>query len=156
MTFSYYLSPNIKNRKNQIFLSFSPEAESDYSYHFKTPFYINPEDWDHVKKRPKNIYCKKFKQLNVKLNSIKIELAQLIQTKKLKNKTPSSRVISGIIKKISLGEQQKQYSKESLLYMISQYLDIKKDTLCLSTYRRYLVFLDQAQKLGAKQKVWII
>ncbi|RMZ60754.1 integrase [Chryseobacterium nematophagum] len=146
MTFSYYLSPNIKNRKNQIFLSFSPEAESDYSYHFTTPFYINTEDWDHVKKRPKNIYCKEFKQLNVKLNSIKIELVQLIQTKKLKNKAPSSRAISEIIKKISIDEQQKKYSEESLLHMTSQYLDAKKETLCLSTYRRYLVFFRLIEK----------
>ncbi|RNA62863.1 integrase [Chryseobacterium nematophagum] len=144
MILAYYLSQKSTNSKNQICISFTPKNQANQTSYFKTSFYIEQKEWDNEKQRPKNIYCKKYKEINTKLNAIKVALGELIQNKK-KDKVPSPRTISTVIKKICLNHETK-YPENSLLEMIAQYLEIKKETICLSTYRRYLVFLKLIEK----------
>ncbi|RNA61547.1 site-specific integrase [Chryseobacterium nematophagum] len=145
MLLTYSLSQKIINSKNQICLSFTPKIQSDQVFYFKTQLYIDKKEWDPEKQRPKNIYCKKFKQLNTKLNAIKVALGELIQNQKTKEKIPSSRTITTLIKQVCSNNHH-CYPENSLLNIMSQYLEIKKENICLSTYRRYLVFLKLMEK----------
>ncbi|SIR56008.1 MULTISPECIES: tyrosine-type recombinase/integrase [unclassified Chryseobacterium] len=106
--------------------------------HFKTPLSIEESDWDYEKQRPKNIYCKKYKELNYILNSIKVRISQLI-------KEGSKKKINTEIKKITSYKSQ-SYSEGSLLSMISLYIVEKQHTIQLTTYRRYMVFMRLIEK----------
>ncbi|CAA7197407.1 tyrosine-type recombinase/integrase [Chryseobacterium potabilaquae] len=141
MTFSYYLSKK-KNSKKQIVISFTHQSKIS---HLKIPLFIEPKDWDDQMQRPKNIYTKKNKELNNKLNSIKVNLAKVLSNQKQEYTIIDLKAITSVIKKIC-SEEKQYYPKESLLAIMNEYLEAKKSFISLSTYRRYLVFLRLLEK----------
>jgi len=61
-----------------IFIRFFDEFQKEHL--MKTPLKICPSMWDEEKQRPTNIYLKKFKKLNNKLDNLKIALAEYLET----------------------------------------------------------------------------
>jgi len=75
MTFEFFL-PSAGTVKNiQLRLS---DQQQKKTFSFRTFLRISEEDWDTEKQRPKNIYLKKYKKLNTKLDMIKKELAEYV------------------------------------------------------------------------------
>lgn len=73
MTFEFYL-PKSGTLKN-IHLNLT-DAHLKKTYSFKTSLRIAQEEWDKEKQRPTNIYVRKHKKLNKKLNAIRVHLAE--------------------------------------------------------------------------------
>lgn len=136
MTFTFFL-PEQGFLKN-IYIKVA-ELESGATYTLKTPLQILEKDWDNDKQRPINIYIKKYKILNVKLNNIKKNLFKFLQDKQYSGRYAKE---SGMIKKVEeiCSQQEIKQSKDSLLYYMQWYIDTKKELICHSTYKRYKVF----------------
>ncbi|MGO3708027.1 MAG: phage integrase SAM-like domain-containing protein [Mesonia hippocampi] len=136
MTFTFFL-PEQGFLKN-IYIKVA-ELESGATYTLKTPLQILEKDWDNDKQRPINIYIKKYKILNVKLNNIKKNLFKFLQDKQYSGRYAKE---SGMIKKVEeiCSQQEIKQSKDSLLYYMQWYIDTKKGLICHSTYKRYKVF----------------
>lgn len=103
---------------------------------FKTSLHIPEDDWSHERQRPKNIYLKRYKALNDKLNALKIELAKQLGNP---NKPLSQKSVSQTIGRVC--KQGIIQPTDSLVYHMQAYIDDKKDLICHSTYKRYKVFL---------------
>ena len=131
MTFEFYLPENGTLKNINLKLTNKQGTEI---FSFRTQLKISDKDWDKEKQRPKNIYLKKCKKLNAKLDKIKKELSGYI-----KNQQPTKREISKKIKKICL-EETVELSENSLLYFTQWYIDSKEELICNSTYKRYKVF----------------
>ena len=86
-----------------------------------------------------NIYLKKHKHLNAKLDKLKKELADHIRERRAEKKTLHQRALASVIKTVCSGQTQK-LSENSLLYYMKWYIDVKKELVCHSTYKRYNVF----------------
>ncbi|CAI8879380.1 phage integrase SAM-like domain-containing protein [Chryseobacterium sp. IT-36CA2] len=126
---------------SKIILTIQKKSESHHKEMvFETPFFISEGDWDYERQRPKNIYCKKYKELNFLLNEIKIEIQKLIQYYTRHHKNFPQKKFSSHIENISKSKIY-SYEKESLLYLASMYIEQKKSSIQLSTYRRYIVFI---------------
>ena len=136
MTFEYFLPRNgiIKN----IHLNLIDKKENK-TYTFRTYLQISENDWDKEKQRPKNIYLKKYKKLNVKLDLLKKELAEHIREKRLEKKQLHKRTLAREIK-VVFNSQISNLPENSFLYYMKWYIDIKKELICYSTYKRYMVF----------------
>ncbi|WP_307460616.1 site-specific integrase [Chryseobacterium sp. SORGH_AS_0447] len=105
------------------------------------PLFISGGDWDSEKQRPLNIYCKPYKKLNAVLNSLKIRISELLR----ENPHVSVKTISTVIKNIC-SEEHPVYTTGSFLSLMGEYLEQKKNAVCLSTYRRYQVFMRLMEK----------
>ena len=81
MTFEFFL-PESGTRKN-IHLKLT-DTRHNKMYTFRTHLRISTEEWDKEKQRSANIYLKKCKKLNTKLDKVKKELAEYIREKKQK------------------------------------------------------------------------
>ncbi|MXS71890.1 integrase [Flavobacteriaceae bacterium W22] len=136
MTFEYFLPRNgiIKN----IHLNLIDKKENK-TYTFRTHLRISAEDWDKNKQRPINIYLKKYKQMNTKLDRLKKELADHIQERRSQNKQFRQRKLAKEVKAVCNG-QFSDLPENTLLYYMKWYTDIKKELICHSTYKRYKVF----------------
>ena len=136
MTFEFFLPQNgiIKN----IHLNLTDKKQNK-TYTFRTHLKISEEDWDKEKQRPINIYLKKFKELNNKLDIVKKELSEYVCSKRTEKKAPHQRTMSRDIKQICSGQKNK-LSEGSLLFYMHWYIDAKKELICNSTYKRYKVF----------------
>ena len=136
MTFEFFLpeSGTLKNINLKL-----RNKQGTEIFSFRTQLKISDKDWDKEKQRPKNIYLKKCKKLNAKLDKIKKEVSGYIRNQQLKNKQPTKREISKEIKKICL-EETVELSRTSLLYFTQWYIDYKEELICNSTYKRYKVF----------------
>ena len=136
MTFTFFL-PEQGFLKN-IYIKVA-ELESGATYTLKTPLQILEKDWDNDKQRPINIYIKKYKILNVKLNNIKKNLFKFLHDKQYSGRYAKE---IGMIKKVEgiCSQQEIKQSKDSLLYYMQWYIDTKKELICHSTYKRYKVF----------------
>ncbi|WP_260211681.1 site-specific integrase [Elizabethkingia anophelis] len=112
---------------------------------FRIPLSVPIHEWDNKKQRPKNIYLKKNKTLNFKLDQIKIHIHEYIIQRCAQNKKISHRGISNEIKKIC---EQKNVAlkKDSLLFFMDQYIKNKKGLICSSTYKRYNVFFNLVKR----------
>lgn len=139
MIFFYLLSQKATNFNNYVYLI--ADIDNKVSYRIKLPLTIAPKDWDPEKQRPGNIYSKKNKELNTLLNKLKIRITENIQHKP----GISRKEIATEIKKIC-SEKTTAYPAGSFLFMMSSYIEAKKEGLCLSTYRRYVVFLRMMEK----------
>lgn len=135
MTLEFYL-PQHGTHKN-IFLSITTEKENTYTFH--TSLRIQETDWDKEKQRPCNIYLKKHKKLNTKLDCIKKEIAEYISVQHSEKKPILQRTISKKIKEICLARRT-YIPENTLLYYMQYYISIKKELICHSTYKRYKVF----------------
>ncbi|KAB1231978.1 phage integrase SAM-like domain-containing protein [Chryseobacterium viscerum] len=132
MTLQFFLSENCGTQKN-IHLVIT-ENQQNKKYNFRTNLSISEENWDKEKQRPCNIYIKKYKILNTKLDCIKKKITGYIDNKKILR-----REISCKIKNIGNGVQDPP-QENTLLYYMQWYIDSKKDLICHSTYKRYKVF----------------
>lgn len=136
MTFEFFL-PESGTQKN-IHLKLTDTLHNKM-YTFPTYLRISAEDWDKERQRPANIYLKKYKKLNTKLDKVKKELAEYIREKRAEKKLPAQRTMSREIKEICQGKKT-ELAKNSLLYYMQWYIATKKELICNSTYKRYKVF----------------
>ncbi|WP_304343963.1 phage integrase SAM-like domain-containing protein [Chryseobacterium koreense] len=136
MTFEFFL-PQSGNFKN-IHINFT-DKQLNKSFTFRTALRIPEQDWDKQKQRPDNIYLKKYKKLNNKLNSIKLSIAECVREKRKNKKIPLHRTLAREIKEICFG-QNGNLPENSLLYYLQWYIDSRKELICHSTYKRYKVF----------------
>jgi integrase len=112
---------------------------------FRIPLAISHKEWDEKKQRPSNIYLKRDKRIDAKLNEIKIRISEYMKEMEKANKTPSQRTISLKIKNIC-AEKTILYPESSLLYFVQLYIDSKKEIISSSTYKRYKVFFHLIEK----------
>lgn len=136
MTFEFYL-PESGTRKN-IHLRFTDKYLNE-TFTFRTSLRIKEEDWNRGKQRPVNIYLKKYKKLNAKLDEIKKAIAEYVREQRLIKKQIRQRTISKIIREICSGKRI-EFCDNSLLYYMRWYITAKKELICNSTYKRYKVF----------------
>ncbi len=137
MTFQFFLSKNSGLQKN-IHLRIT-DTQQNKTYNFRTHLSISEESWDKEKQRPHNIYMKKYKMLNAKLDCMKKKITGYVDRKKADNKKFLRREISCKIKKICARTEDTP-EENTLLYYMQWYIDSKKELICRSTYKRYKVF----------------
>jgi site-specific recombinase XerD len=143
MTLDFYLPKN--ELAQNIHLAITFKLDHHRKFLFKTPLKITADQWDEKKQRPFNIYLKKYKKINAKLNEIKIKLNEYIHERKNLKKKVSHRALFEKIKNIC-AETTDLHPESSLLLFIQQYIDAKKELINYSTYKRYRVFLHLIQK----------
>jgi len=136
MTFEFFLSKNGSLKNIHLNLL---DKEFNESFTFRTSLRITEENWDEKKQRPTNIYLKKYKNLNNKLDKIKLKLAELIYKNRKEQKISQQKALSKEIKEICFNEKE-SLPENSLLFFISSYIDSRKELICNSTYKRYNVF----------------
>lgn len=136
MTFEFFLPS--KEGQNYIYLRVKNSKQKSNNT-FRTPLKISPENWDEKKQRPTNIYKKKYKILNKKLDNIKIYFIENINKKDAEGKTYCHRTLAREINKICNGKEP-ELPKNSFLHYTQQYINIRKELICNSTYKRYKVF----------------
>lgn len=136
MTFKFFLSQSGTNKNIHLNLT---DKQQNKAYTFRTNLRISDDDWDKEKQRPTNIYLKKYKKLNVKLDLLKKELAEHIREKRLEKKQLHKRTLAREIK-VVFNSQISNLPENSFLYYMKWYIDIKKELICYSTYKRYMVF----------------
>ena len=112
---------------------------------FRIPLAIEHKHWDQKKQRPANIYLKKYKKINAKLDEIKIRITEYIKEMEVSKKVVSQRTLSLKIKNIC-AEKTTLYPESSLLYFMQLYIDSKKELISYSTYKRYMVFFHLIEK----------
>ncbi|CAA7196676.1 phage integrase SAM-like domain-containing protein [Chryseobacterium potabilaquae] len=137
MTFEFFL-PQKGTLKN-IHLNITDASLQDHFFSFRTSLRIEPHQWDKNKQRPVNIYLKKYKKLNTILDHIKVRVSEYIKERLQQRKTISQRGLSTEIHKICI-EKIQSYHENSLLYYMKHYIKSRKEMICQSTYKRYLVF----------------
>ncbi|MDR2230130.1 MAG: site-specific integrase [Flavobacteriaceae bacterium] len=140
MIFEFFLSQNTTLSNINLFISVK-----DFQCKFRIPLKLSKEQWNTDKQRPENIYIKKFKQINLILNLIKIEIIKYINDCNEKNKNISQKTIYGIIQK-TVKEKKAIPLENSLLFFMQQYIDERKEFICNSTYKRYMVFFNLIQR----------
>ncbi|HAY3598078.1 TPA: integrase, partial [Elizabethkingia anophelis] len=87
MTLDFTLSGNTILKNINLILN------TDYEYfNLHTSLRIPYEEWDEEKKRPKNIYLKKDKKLNNKLNFLKKEIASFIIQRQIDKKQINKKI----------------------------------------------------------------
>ena len=136
MIFEFFLSTNGKQKNILLNLN---DTTLNKTYTFRTHLRILTDDWDSERQRPINIYLKKFKKLNAKLDSLKKELADHIREGRSQKKQLHQRLLARKIKAVCSGKNP-ELSENSLLHYMKWYIDIKKELVCHSTYKRYKVF----------------
>ncbi|MGC4128500.1 MAG: tyrosine-type recombinase/integrase [Bergeyella sp.] len=136
MTFEFFLPQNGTLKNIHLTLT---DTQQKQSYTFRTSLRIPETDWDKEKQRPLNIYLKKYKRLNAKLDEIKLQLTEYITERKEERKEPMQRAMAKRIKDICSGKKP-ELSENSLLFFIKWYMDTKIDLISHSTYKRYKVF----------------
>jgi hypothetical protein len=136
MTFEFFLSK--KATQKNIYLTVK-NSKNKKSYTFRTPLRISQEDWDEKKQRPINIYQKKYKILNNKLDSIKIYFVDNLNKNDAEAKPYCHRTLAREITKIC-SDKKIDLPKTSFLFYMQQYINCRKELICNSTYKRYKVF----------------
>ena len=145
MTFEFFLPQN--GTAKNIHLNLTDNLHNK-SYTFRTYLRISDDDWDKEKQRPTNIYLKKYKKLNAKLDNLKKQLAEHIREKRSEKKQLHQRALAREIKAVCSG-QSTSLPENSLLYYMKWYIDLKKELICHSTYKRYKVFFHLLERFEA-------
>ncbi|KYH06630.1 integrase [Chryseobacterium cucumeris] len=143
MTFKFFIS-DCGLAKEIIHLKIENQSGQSL-FSFKTPLRICKEDWDSKKQRPSNIYLKRYKKINAKLDALKIRLTECIEEDRSKGKLSSQRYLFKEIKNLCSKEKE-VCPKDSLLYFINMYISSKKEYICQSTYKRYKVFFNLIER----------
>ncbi|MGC4130322.1 MAG: tyrosine-type recombinase/integrase [Bergeyella sp.] len=136
MTFEFFLPQNGTLKNIHLNLT-DPQHKKTFT--FRTSLRIPETDWDGEKQRPLNIYLKKYKQLNAKLDEIKLQLTEYLEERKENGKEPLQRAMAKRIKDICSGKKA-ELPENSLLFFMKWYMDSRKELICFSTYKRYKVF----------------
>jgi hypothetical protein len=140
MTLNFTLSGNSILKNINLHLHFE-----NHNFKCYTPLRIPGEQWDEEKKRPKNIYLKKYKKLNNKLDSLKKELALHLNQRQNQKKEINQKSLSRVVQRIMDGNKELQL-ENSLLSFIKSYIAERNDFICYSTYKRYKVFYNLIQR----------
>ena len=139
-------------RQNQLRTVCLKLVLDDETLTFRTPLKIKKDDWDAEKQRPKNIYLKEFKELNNKLDTIKVEVYSAFAYKKPVSKRTIARRIEAVCKEVKT-----VFPEKSLLYYIELYILSRKELVCSSTLKRYKVFKRLLKRFeGFAAKRWMI
>lgn len=109
------------------------------NFKLHTSLRIPSEQWDEEKKRPKNIYLKKYKKLNNKLDSLKKGLVLHLNQRQIQKKEINQKSLSRVVQRIMAGNKELQL-ENSLLSLVKSYIADRNDFICHSTYKRYKVF----------------
>ena len=131
-----------------IFIRIFDEFQKEHL--MKTPLKICPSMWDKEKQRPTNIYLKKYKKLNNKLDNLKIALAEYLENIKNTMYLSPNR-LQQIIKKYS-SSSKIGYPKDSLLAHIESYVNSRLHLISSSTSKRYMVFLHLLERFEGNRK----
>lgn len=158
MTFKFYI-PKGGNHISNIYITVTAEVEDGQSgqkFNFRTPLKIDPNHWDSKKQRPDNIYLKKYKLINSRLDKLKIGLSEYIKKKSSEKKDISQKMIYREIKRIC-ARKETTYPERSLLLFMIQYINSKKGFISHSTYKRYMVFFRMVEKFEgfAGERIYI-
>ncbi|OJV15155.1 MAG: hypothetical protein BGO21_00160 [Dyadobacter sp. 50-39] len=113
--------------------------EKGLSHHLKTPLRIQADMWDQQKQCPVNIYKKKLKCLNVRLNRLRVLISSYLRSCFERKKRVACTSLSRQIKKVALDEDI-SYTQDGLLYFMMNYIMSRKHLITNSTYKRYMVF----------------
>ncbi|WP_278550948.1 phage integrase SAM-like domain-containing protein [Elizabethkingia bruuniana] len=140
MTFNFYLSSKESTKNINLTIT-----ENNFTYSFRTILRIPEPDWDAKKQRPKNIYLKKYKKLNNRIDRLKTIISAYINNQKDQGKQIKQRSLSREIHKVCT-EKQISYHEESLLNFMQRYIQSKNGIICNSTYKRYKVFFNLIQR----------
>lgn len=143
MNFTFYL-PETQKVSGPIYLRVLDESFR-LDFVFLTGIMMAPQEWDAEKERPKNIYLKKNKNISAVLDRIKVELAEYIRQRKTGKKAVTK---TGISKKLSeiITTKALQQPENSFLSLTLSYITVRKEMICHSTYKRYLVFFRLLQR----------
>lgn len=114
----------------------------------ETPLIIMPEEWDDHKQSPGNLYNEKSKIINKKLNRIKIEITSYFLDLEETGKAISTSFVKQLIKRICENSSL-NFKPESLLFYMHDYIKNRQHILAVSTYRRYIVFLNLFERFEA-------
>src|SRR5690606_5827839 len=109
------------------------------------------EDWDADKERPKNIYLKRHKELNSKLDRLRISMAEYLNEVNQKKAVLTKKAIQGRINRC-LREQGTDYPADSLLFATYNYIQSRTHLITVATYKRYQVFLHLLERFAGHQK----
>lgn len=90
MIFEFFLSQT--GTTKNIHLNLTDKLQNK-TYTFRTQLRISEDNWDKERQRPVNIYLKKHKKLNVKLDYIKKELAEYIRKRRSEKKQLCQRLL---------------------------------------------------------------
>lgn len=83
MTLDFKLSKSGTHKS--IYLQCNNKVDKQ-NFSLRIPIRISEQDWDFIKQRPKDIYKKRFKTINKKLNLIKVHLCEYINKLEAKKK----------------------------------------------------------------------
>ncbi|WP_449388823.1 tyrosine-type recombinase/integrase [Chryseobacterium lineare] len=113
------------------------DAEGKVHFRFRTYLRIDPHEWDSDRQRPINIYLKRNKMINHKLDNIRMCLLDILS---IKRKRPvSHRRLARIVKDLSL-EKEHVYTPDTFMSYMHEYIASRRALICHSTYKRYMVF----------------
>jgi len=113
-----------------------------------TPLIIQPDEWDVFKQSPNNLYDENSKIINKKLNRIKIYIANYFKDLEKTGKAVSSNLLNKSIKKICENSSI-DFKPDTLLFYMYSYIKEREYTVAVSTYRRYIVFLNLFERFEA-------
>jgi len=114
----------------------------------ETSLKILPEEWDDFTQSPNNLYHENSKIINKKLNRIKIEVANYFYDLEHTGKLLSTRFLNKSIKKIC-EDSNLSFKLGSLLFYMHSYILDREYKVTVSTYRRYIVFLNLFERFEA-------
>lgn len=126
----------ILNKKTPLAAITMKIIDHNNTYIVQTPLRIAAAMWDEVKQRPKNIYLKVYKNLNQRLDRLKVGITEYLKQKK----SITTAALSRHIKKLSLKNNEIEYKEGSLLFYMQTYIYSREHLISHSTYKRYKVF----------------
>ncbi len=119
---------------------------------FNTPLKIAAELWNFEKQRPHNIYLKKNKNLNSKLDKLKIGIAEYLRTITAKKIKISHARLRKIIRE-NCDDTRNCRPNNSLLDYVEAYIRSRAHLISEPTSKRYRVFLHLLERFeGHRQK----
>lgn len=116
-----------------------------------TPLRIAPDQWDTVKERPKNIYKKEGKNLNARLDRLRVDLAAYLRKLHYKTKAISQKSLQQLVSRLC-GKRSATYDKGSFLYETQRYIQSRTHLITPATYKRYMVFFRLFERFEGHQK----
>lgn len=116
-----------------------------------TPLRIAPDQWDTVKERPYNIYKKEGKNLNGRLDRLRVGIAEYLNEVQKQNKILSLQGLQGQIKK-QCNKSLDTYSEGTFLYETQRYIQSRTHLITPATYKRYMVFFRLFERFEGHQK----
>lgn len=131
--FNYYLSPTTSS----IDVSIKDTQGNNFIIH--TGLFIRPDMWDSYRQRPLNIYLKKYKKLNTRLDKLRVFIGEyLLKIETDKISTVRRKLTSRMQRFLQEGDLEN--SGDGFLIKMLEYINSREHLICKSTHRRYRVF----------------